>query len=498
MFLSSLCVTDIFIDALIGDFMFYDEIWRSRAENAKTLFALNTASVGTKLEDNLKGEAEILYDLINSLLAQDIEKVHKNLNSSSLQEVFETNETSFDSVFYTTDKDEMSYGDFISVAFDSLMHNNRILFYIMLYLIRFKSKAARRLFFDDIFLLKTTHSKLCFQLGKPDPYAHDHIEYPVYYYRACKECYWPTGGMLKAENVRLYLPLMSCNSSAIIKSKSYEAEFERCLKDNRVRKFITDCDSTINNPETYRENTDTDLQKIWLLLTKSLVVDFITTSLDWTDYLSISILKAMCGYASLFEDASIITYNESVGSFAIHIATLAKRTFETALSMSRRTSLSTNPILSFANFLINLYLLFPLSEIIDLLDEFGMDNMLDGIYDPIEHDLATKYETSFIANKMIDLSQFNSNPTSSKVIECWLDAENYKLGYTSVLINLQIAPNSPIKISFQFFDATGNSIPLGDTDDYKHVYTFSEPGHRIYSIRVLKLIGAKSLKYYID
>ena len=130
-------------------------------EKPKLIFAKNNGEPVDILDEYGKECSKILHSI-------SIELIHNNFNSarniiensSIIKDGVTKYRDDISSIMFYVAKNEMTYKDFIGIAYESIIHENYTLFYAMINLIAYKLNTAQRMFFEDMSCIKDVLKKI--------------------------------------------------------------------------------------------------------------------------------------------------------------------------------------------------------------------------------------------------------------------------------------------------------------------------------------------------
>lgn len=274
------------------------------------LLMKNQTAEKTTLTENDKKHLKLLKTLTELIINGQFDSARSELSFSFIGEenIFENHQNEMDSVYFGVERDSMSYKDYMGIAKDCILHSNYILFYGMLYMIRYKLNTMQRLFFDDYESLGGLINILAELIGEE---VNSDVDYKAqFYYEHCIK--YPLNSMDNITTKMDYACFVkgSFGTGEDCNLEYIKDEFEFAKKEKNVREFIIKLERCFYNP--FIENTPPE---VWDYYVQALLFDFSTNPYPWSRHLSKDILRGIISYSNSIKSLSIYDYNLKIKDF---------------------------------------------------------------------------------------------------------------------------------------------------------------------------------------
>ncbi len=459
----------------------------SRNEMAKNILANNSGiEVETLVGVGKKG-AQLLRDISIALINKNYKEARTVINCSFVmnENLLDVHHDDISCIMTFVARKEMSYKDFVGIAYESLLHENYVLFYAMISLIIYKLNSAQRQFYDDSelkFTLEIIERKLNFPCTFPNT-----KEDVLLFYEECIDEYYPIGAFLKTKDDYCYKE-KSVYDVNTFDMNWVKKDFENCIEKGDMRGFIIDVDNYINTLGNQAKSSE-----MWNYLTDALMFDFCHTKFQWNTELSKSILMSMVGFSKCYDDTPVMEYSRVMKVHVLSKLIILKKLIELLPTMEKVRCCIEDNLIQMASFLINLYYIFPFSEIVDFLTDIIMPLFDMSVFAKLgsrKENVSEikKYISLIEKNGKRDVSMFATSVTSSetKITNVEISRQSDYPKVTTVIIGVDMVDSYDIDIEFKFYDNCGQQI----CNDIPCIESFSEESfeknHYVYELSILE------------
>ena len=137
-------------------------IYLDYKKQTEELFLINQDNITTQLNETSQVCIKYFVEIISH-----VENINPYLIDSAIgkclldsRQIVNNSEADINAVYFTLDKDSTSYKDLLTIAHDSIMHNNHILFFAILRIINYKLNNKTEIESSDILSAKHLKEKL--------------------------------------------------------------------------------------------------------------------------------------------------------------------------------------------------------------------------------------------------------------------------------------------------------------------------------------------------
>ena len=164
-------------------------------DKGKALILKNEGPEIAQLSNEAKEHMNILFDISENVITSNFNKARKIILSSN--EKIDSNTSQkiksyeFEIVaMFSMMRPRLSYGSCIAMAYNSIMHENYVLFYLVVKYILMDINSLHRVFFDDVPMIKTSLQYMAEKLNRPISYPEADLSFD-FFYEDCLQEYYP-------------------------------------------------------------------------------------------------------------------------------------------------------------------------------------------------------------------------------------------------------------------------------------------------------------------
>lgn len=280
------------------------------------------------------------------------------------------------------------------------------------------------------------------------------------YYTECTKNYRPHGNYKD----RKFGDLENLN---LIQVKN---NFVDAINRQTMKWFLSDIKNYLCvSPEGY-------YHELWMYHTEALLYNYLQTyeitNLKWDEELSKDLLKSMVGYSKYIDlnSKNIIAYTNNTRNFVMHIHDLINKILDILQKTNINRTLYNETLLEVFIFLLNLYHLFPLRDILDFINtniifELDTRDSLSGI-NKIEFIKAKEHFEALYGQGLVGgnnkIKMDHEIPDSTIVYDMCVYQQVENPSFTTIYIGVLFSNNpSPIELEFSFYNKNNQEIIIG-------------------------------------
>ncbi|SDZ24012.1 hypothetical protein SAMN05660462_02335 [Proteiniborus ethanoligenes] len=451
-----------------------EEVLGGGYNSLKRLEEIFSLNMGTEVSEicglNLEC-SKLLIVILESVVRRQIGTLKWEVANSFFYKtnVIEENKSDIDLVFFSIDRSSLSYGDIFIYCYNSIMHDNCILFYSMVYTLMSKISIYERLFFSDYYIASNILEKLYKAI--PEGNNVNNIkqqltvenEFPMLFNDYCNQKCIPSGGMVTTQNDFSYIMKSKYEINGQLYLAQLDYDFNMALKAKNLRPVIIEIDNYINTRKGKEDS------KVWEYLARSILLDFVgNMNFNWNIDLSKDLLMCFCGLSQdlIYRDeVSVIEYNKQINNLVHIILGIIGNILSSELFYSSKSYLL--PELS--TFLINLYHMFPFDKILDFIKEKiipHLGNYQHHVQNYVHILSEKRYGTENEMMISTDVEHFKQSIIKDVYIKVKDEVERY------IIISLYVgmAEDSLIKVGLSFYNNKDEKIVIGQNpNDYMEI-----------------------------
>jgi len=415
-----------------------------------------------------------LFDISENLITSNFQKVRHliwDFESSDFEKTYDITNYEFDiHMYFASMRPPLSYGQCIALAYRSLIHENYILYYLTLKYLIIDICSSHRLFYDDVFMIKQTLIYMAEKINRTRSYIDRSCNFELYYNDCIKE-YYPIGDCIRTKYDYEFLGNSKYNLE-VPSSKLLSDDLDTHVQAQTLKSYIYELDNYIN-----KFGNQTKASTTWEYLFIALFGNFFYESFPhcpWNRHFSESLLKTTIGYSKCFDHKKITSYTLEMRKFVLgKLEAIEKITAPHSLVFLTE-EINDSHFLEAAIFLINLYYIFPFSEIIDCCETILSKNASQGICYKFENTYNDiKKHISLLKSNDDDCGNFfhlYTTSTETKITNVEIVKQSEVPKFTRIQLEIDMVDSFNIDVQLKFYNKDDQQI----CNDKPFVLSFSE------------------------